>query len=73
MSPPEVYKKQNSFIDVRHNMTLADVVPRIRNLRDRLNALSLSDYKKGIVQSACAELLGEEPIEKGVNPFKLYS
>ena len=66
-----VYKKQNSFVDIRHHKMLEDIIPRIRDLKDHLNILSLSDYKKSIVQSACAELLGENPIEKGVTPFQL--
>ena len=72
-SPSKIYNKQNSFVNIRHRKELGDIIPRIRNLRDRLNTLSLSDYKKGIIQSACAELLGEEPIEKDVTPFQLFS
>ena len=75
-----VYKKQNSFVDIRHqnvdiryHKMLEDIIPRIRDLKDHLNILSLPDYKKSIVQSACAELLGENPIEKDVTPFQLNS
>ena len=67
--PPStrIYKKQNSFTDIRHHKAWKDIVPPIRSLKDRLSTLSLSDYKKGIVRSACAELLGEEPIKKESN------
>ena len=73
--PPStrIYKKQNSFTDIRHHKAWKDIVPPIRSLKDRLSTLSLSDYKKGIVRSACAELLGEEPIKKDVIPFQLFS
>ena len=67
------YKKQNSFIDIRHHKTLEDIIPRIRNLKDSLHTLSLSDYKKNIVQSACTELLGEANLNKDITPFQLFS
>jgi len=60
-------------VDIRYHKMLEDIIPRIRDLKDHLNILSLPDYKKSIVQSACAELLGENPIEKDVTPFQLNS
>jgi len=74
MSPSApIYNKQKSLIDIRHQKTLEDVIPRVRNLRDHLFTLSLSDYKKSIIQSACNELLDETTIEKDITPFKLFS
>ena len=73
--PPsaKTYKKQNSFIDIRQHKELVDIFPRIRNLKDRLSNLSLSDYKKSVILSACTELLDEANLEKGITPFKLFS
>jgi len=72
-SPSNAYNKQNSFFDIRHHKTLEDVFPRIRILMERLATLSLSDYKKNIIQSACSELLEPETIDNKVIPFKLHS
>jgi radical SAM protein with 4Fe4S-binding SPASM domain len=72
-SPQNTYNKQNSFVGIRHHKALEDIIPRIRNLRGSLSTLPLSDYKKEIVQTACAELLGEAPIGKDVIPFELFS
>ena len=57
--PSNTYKKQNSFLGIRHHKTLEDIVPRIRNLKDRLPSLPLSGYKRSIIQSACIQLLNE--------------
>ena len=73
MSFPGIYKKQNSFIDVRYRRIFEDIVPRIRSLKGQLNLLSFSDYKRDIVRSACVELLGEASLEKNIKPFQLYS
>jgi radical SAM protein with 4Fe4S-binding SPASM domain len=72
-SPSNTYTKQNSFFDIRHHKTLEDVFPRIRNLRERLATLPLSDYKKNIIQSACSELLEPETIDNKIIPFELHS
>jgi radical SAM protein with 4Fe4S-binding SPASM domain len=72
-SPSNTYNKQNSFLDIRHHKTLEDIFPQIRHLKDTLHTLSLSDYKKSIVQSACTELLDEATLDKGVTPFQLFS
>ena len=73
MSSPEIYKKQNSFINIRHHKIFEDIIPRIRSLKDHLHLLSLSDYKRDIIRSACVELLSEESVGKDVKPFQLYS
>ena len=73
MSSPEIYKKQNSFVDIRHHKKFEDIIPQIRNLKNNLHLLSLPGYKRDIIRSACVELLGEESIEKGTKPFQLYS
>ena len=72
-SSEKTYIKQNSFIDIHHHKTLGDIIPQIRNLKDRLHTLPLSNYKKKIVKSACSELLDPESINKNLTPFKLYS
>ena len=72
-SPSNTYNKQNSFLDIRHHKTLEDIVPRIRNLKERLHTLPLPDYKKSIVNSACSELLDPDSIDKKLTPFKLHS
>ena len=61
--PSNTYKKQNSFLGIRQHKTLEDIVPRIRNLKDRLPSLPLSGYKRSIIQSACFELLNEANLE----------
>ena len=64
--PSNTYKKQNSFLGIRQHKTLEDIVPRIRNLKDRLPSLPLSGYKRSIIQSACIELLNEANLEENV-------
>lgn len=73
--PPsaKTYKKQNSFIGIRHYKTLEDIIPRIRKLRDNLDSLSLSDYENSIIQSACSELLEKTTLDKNVSPFQLFT
>lgn len=73
MSTPTRTYKKNSFIDIRQHKTLEDIFPRIRNLKDSLHTISLSDYKKSIIQSACTELLNTETLDNKSNPFKLHS
>jgi hypothetical protein len=69
-SPFNTYNKQNSFIDILHHKTLEDVFTRIRNLKERLATLPLSEYEKNIIQSACSELLEPETIDNKINHFK---
>ena len=37
-----IYKKQNSFADIRYRRSAQDVIPRIESLRDNLDALTLT-------------------------------
>jgi radical SAM protein with 4Fe4S-binding SPASM domain len=68
-----VYKKQNSFIEIHHNKTLQDVVPRLKKLRENLSALSLSSVQNNLLQSALDEILGNGAIREGYPPFTLHA
>ena len=73
-SKPPVYKKQNSFVEVRHRRVLKDVLPRLRETRTRLDSTSLDPYWQSVVRAAIEEALGEvPPPEGGYPPFTLHS
>ncbi|MEK9627550.1 MAG: radical SAM protein [Nitrospinota bacterium] len=67
------YKKQNSFVDISHQKCFDDIAPRIRDLKDQLDSLSISNYEKKIIRSACSELLNEADLEENFAPFQLFS
>ena len=69
----ETYKKQNSFVEIRHNRSLQDVVPRLKKLRETLSETSLSLVKKNLLQSALDEILGNTKMRASDLPFTLHA
>ncbi len=69
----ETYKKQNSFVEIRHNRSLQDVVPRLKKLRETLSETSLSLVKKNLLQSALDEILGNTNMKGSDLPFTLHT
>ena len=69
----KTYKKQNSFVEIRHNRSLQDVVPRLKKLRETLSETSLSLVKKNLLQSALDEILGNTKMRASDLPFTLHA
>ena len=40
-----IYRKQNSFTDIRYRRSAKDVIPRIEKLRDNLDVSTLTIYQ----------------------------
>ena len=70
-SKPPVYKKQNSFVEVRYHRVLKDTLPRLREIRTRLDSASLDPYWQSVVRAAIEEALGEVPPPEG-GCFRAY-
>ena len=68
-----VYKKQNSFVEIRHSKSLRDVLPRIKNLRENLGVIQLAPDQKVNLEAALGEILGKAKLENNVSPFTLHS
>ena len=68
-----VYKKQNSFVDIRHSKSLGDVLPRIIKLRKNLDKINLLPQQKKNLQSALNEIFEEPELENNASPFTLHS
>ena len=68
----QVYQKYNSFVGIKHKGSggLA-VLGRLRELRDRLVDIRLTDYQIDIVTRACDSALGNG-LQEEVSPFKLH-
>jgi radical SAM protein with 4Fe4S-binding SPASM domain len=67
-----VYQKHNSFIGIRHQAPLGDVLPRIRKLRGKPSSLGLPPADLSLFNEACDELL-QTPISTDSTPFALHS
>lgn len=67
------YKKQESFIGIRHHGPVVDVLSRVQAVYDNLAESRLSDYQRARVGEACKELLGLSPAQGGGPPFILQS
>lgn len=69
------YRKHNSFNAMRHRAASADVLARIRRLRDSPALADLSDEQRAVVRQACQELLDppEDPTLEGRTFFTLQS
>ena len=68
-----VYKKQNSFVDIRYRRLPADALPRIKNLRENLDALDLSSYQMDILRVVIGEILDKTKPEDKKPSFLLHS
>jgi radical SAM protein with 4Fe4S-binding SPASM domain len=68
-----VYRKQNSFIDIRYSQSIQDVIPRIKKIHNGLDSLTLPPYKRNIIKRAIADILGRGDSSKVKAPFALHS
>ena len=68
-----VYKKQNSFVDIRYSKSLGDVLPRIIKLRKNLNKMNLLPRQKKNLKSALDEIFEEAELENNASSFTLHS
>lgn len=59
--PDAIYRKQDSFVGIRHHSPVADVLARIRTVHNGLAGSGLNAYQRGRVREACEELLGLVP------------
>lgn len=70
---PSVFRKHNSFVDIRHHERLKDVLPRIERVRDGLAGVDLPADRTQVVAVACDELLGRLVPQAGQAGFTLHS
>jgi len=68
-----VYRKQNSFIDIRYSQSIQDVIPRIKKIHNGLDSLTLPPYKRNIIKRAIADILGRRDSSEAKAPFALHS
>src|SRR5581483_165780 len=55
---PQVYRKHNSFVDIRLKKPLADVRSRLERLFNDPSDMGLDKPRAELVRRACSELLG---------------
>jgi len=68
-----LYRKHNSFADIRHRAGLQSVLPRIQNVLELVKTAGLSTARKAVVVQACEELLGDAR-KTGEHPaFELHT
>jgi radical SAM protein with 4Fe4S-binding SPASM domain len=72
-SEKQVYKKQNSFINIRYRHSVQDVIPRIKKLQDNLDSLTLTPYQNNIVTRAVTDILDSDQETENTFPFTLHS
>jgi len=68
-----VYKKQNSFVEVRHSESLSHVLPRIKKLRDNIDTIKLDPRQKDILKIALDEIFEETGLVNNPSRFALHS
>ena len=68
-----VYRKRNSFIDIRYNQSVQNIIPRIEKLRGSLDSLTLTPYKRNIIKRAITDILGSDQAVKNGFLFVLHS
>ena len=68
-----VYRKRNSFIDIRYSQSVEDIIPRIEKLRDSLGSLTLKPYQRNIIKSAITDILDPDQAAQNSFPFVLHS
>ena len=67
-----VYKKQNSFIEIRHRESLQDVLPRIKMLAENLETIELTAYQRKILKAAVGEVLEPMTSTENASQFTLH-
>ena len=65
-----IYRKQNSFTDIRYRRSAKDVIPRVEKLRDNLDALTLTPYQRGVLKEAIGQILDHR--EPGEGTPRIY-
>ena len=55
--PLLVYKKQDSFAELRHHLQLKNILPRIQKVYENLESLGISAYQKNIVKNLEKKIL----------------
>ena len=74
MTPDKpVYKKQNSFINIRYSHSVQDVIPRIKKLQNSLDSLTLTPYQHNIVTRAITDILDPDQGAQNTSLFTLHS
>ena len=68
-----VYRKQNSFINIRYSRSIQDVIPRIKKLQDSLDSLTLTPYQSNIVKRAITDIMDSDQGTQNTFPFTLHS
>ena len=68
-----MYRKQNSFTDIRYRRSAKDVIPRVEKLRDNLDALTLTPYQRDILKEAIGQILDHRELGEETPPFTLHS
>jgi MoaA/NifB/PqqE/SkfB family radical SAM enzyme len=71
--PDTTYRKQDSFVGIRHHAPVVDVLSRIRTVRDHLAESGLTEYQQKQVHAACDELLDRGPAHGDGPPFALQT
>ena len=64
-----VYRKRNSFIDIRYSHSVKDIIPRIEKLRNSLGSLTLTPYQRNIIKSAITDILDPDQAAQNSFPF----
>src|SRR5262245_29455880 len=70
-SEPKVYRKHNSFVDIRLKKPLADVHARLERVMADRTDMGLGKPRAELVRKACAELLGKTTASPHA-PFELH-
>jgi radical SAM protein with 4Fe4S-binding SPASM domain len=72
-SDASLYRKHNSFVDIRHHERLADVRPRIERLMASVESAGMAPGRAEVVLQACRELLGDGGAVNGFPSFTLHT
>ena len=66
-----VYRKRNSFIDIRYSQSVQDIIPRIEKLQDSLDSLTLTPYQRNIIKKAITDILDPDQAVQNSLPYSL--
>jgi radical SAM protein with 4Fe4S-binding SPASM domain len=69
----KTYQKHNSFAGIRHQNEQSGVLPRIQQIYNKLQELSLSEYVRSVVERACKDLLAPNTGRGDAPRFSLHS
>jgi radical SAM protein with 4Fe4S-binding SPASM domain len=71
--PEATYKKQDSFVAIRHHAPVAGALSRVRTVLDTMAESGLNGHQQVRVREACEELLGLAPAHGEGPPFTLQT